>query len=77
MLSRVEWSSDQILHNKLSSASRVETLTYHQAVKIHGDEHINRLTEKDLKSGKQQHFELRRHQRLLITAMVNLEMQIR
>jgi len=51
-ISRSEWSGDQILQDKVRSAERVETLKSHDPVEVHGTEHVDGLTVKDLATGE-------------------------
>ena len=52
LLSRSEWNGDPILQDKVRSAERVESLTLHDPVEIHGAEQVDGLTVKDLETGK-------------------------
>ncbi len=51
LVSRGAWNGDPILQDKVRSAERVETLIMHDPVEIHGREHVEGLTVKDLKTG--------------------------
>ena len=52
LISRAEWNGDPILQDKVSSAERVEPLVLHDPVEIHGSEHVEGFTVKDLTTGK-------------------------
>jgi len=52
LVSRTEWNGDSILQDKVRSAERVESLVLHDPVEIHGSEHAEGLTVKDLETGK-------------------------
>ncbi len=52
LITRTEWNGDPILQDKVRSAERVESLVFHDPVEIHGSEHVEGLTVKDLKTGK-------------------------
>ena len=52
LVSRTPWNGDQILQDKVRSAERVESLTLHDPVEIHGVEHVEALTVKDLETGE-------------------------
>ena len=52
LITRTEWNGDPILQDKVRSAERVESLVFHDPVEIHGSEHVEGLTVKDLKIGK-------------------------
>ena len=52
MVSIEDWNGDLILEDKVKTAKKVEVLTHHQALEIHGRERVEGLTLKDLKTGK-------------------------
>ena len=51
LISRGQWNGDPILQDKVRSAERVEALVSHDPVEIHGTEHVEGLTVKDLTTG--------------------------
>jgi len=51
LVSRGEWTGDEILQDKVAAAKRVEVLKHHQPVEIHGKERVEGLTVKDLQTG--------------------------
>lgn len=48
LISRAEWNGDPILQDKVRSAERVESLALHDPVEIHGSEHVDGFTVKNL-----------------------------
>ena len=52
LVSRADWNGDPILQDKVSAAERVESLILHDPVEIHGSEHVEGLSVKDLETGK-------------------------
>ena len=52
MVSIEDWNGDLILEDKVNTAKNVEVLTYHQALEIHGEERVNGLSLKNLKTGE-------------------------
>src|SRR5215475_12879692 len=50
LVSRGEWTGDEILQDKVTAAQRVEVLKHHQPVEIHGKERVEGLTVKDLQT---------------------------
>ncbi len=50
LVSRGEWTGDEILQDKVAAAKRVEVLNHHQPVEIHGTERVEGLTVKDLQT---------------------------
>jgi alkyl hydroperoxide reductase subunit F len=50
LVSRGEWTGDEILQDKVVTARRVEVLKQHQPVEIHGKEQVEGLTIKDLQT---------------------------
>lgn len=58
LISRAEWNGDPILQDKVSSAERVESLVLHDPVEIHGSEHVEGFTVKDLATGKSRRLEV-------------------
>ncbi|HEV8714835.1 MAG TPA: glutaredoxin 3 [Candidatus Binatia bacterium] len=51
LVSRGEWTGDEILQDKVAVARRVEELKHHQPVEIHGTERVEGLTVKNLQTG--------------------------
>jgi alkyl hydroperoxide reductase subunit F len=51
LVSRGEWTGDEILQDKVATAKRVEVLKQHEPVEIHGQERVEGLTLKDLQTG--------------------------
>jgi alkyl hydroperoxide reductase subunit F len=49
-ISQGEWTGDQILQDKVNTAEGVETLRFHQAVEIHGEDRVQGLTVKNLET---------------------------
>ncbi len=47
-----EWSGDAILKDKASAARTVESLRYHEVVEIHGDDKVEAITVRDVRSGE-------------------------
>ena len=47
-----DWTGDAILQDKVSAARRVESLRYHEPVEIHGDDKVEALTVRDVRSGE-------------------------
>lgn len=58
LISRTEWNGDPILQDKVRSAERVESLVLHDPVEIHGSEHVDGFTVKDLTTGKSRTLEV-------------------
>ena len=52
LVSRGEWTGDEILQDKVTAAKRVEALKCHQPVEIHGQERVEGLTVKNLQTGE-------------------------
>jgi alkyl hydroperoxide reductase subunit F len=52
LISRGEWNGDPILQDKVRNAGRVESLVAQDPVEIHGSEHVDGLTVKNLKTGE-------------------------
>lgn len=52
LVSRGEWTGDQILQDKVRAAKRVEVLTNYQPLEIHGTEKVEGLTVKNLQTGE-------------------------
>lgn len=52
LVSRGEWTGDQILQDKVRAAKRVEVLTDYQPLEIHGTEKVEGLTVKNLQTGE-------------------------
>jgi NADH-dependent peroxiredoxin subunit F len=55
LVSRGEWTGDEILQDKVAAAQRVEVLKHHQPLEIHGKERVEGLTVKDLQTGATRH----------------------
>ena len=49
-ISRGEWTGDRILQDKVSAGEGIETLRFHEAVEIHGEDRVQGLTVKNLKT---------------------------
>ena len=47
-----DWTGDAILQDKASAASRVESLRYYEPVEIHGDDKVEAITLRDVRSGE-------------------------
>lgn len=58
LLSRSDWSGDKILQDKITAAQKIEVLKFTQPLEIHGDEKVESLTIKNLKTGKNKHLKL-------------------
>jgi len=58
LVSRGEWTGDEILQDKVAAAKRVEVLKHHQPVEIHGKERVEGLTVKDLQTGATRRLEV-------------------
>jgi NADH-dependent peroxiredoxin subunit F len=58
LVSRGEWTGDEILQDKVTAAPRVEVLKHHQPVEIHGQERVEGLTIKDLQTDATRHLEV-------------------
>lgn len=58
LVSRGEWTGDEILQDKVAAAQRVEVLKYHQPVEIHGNERVEGLTVKDFQTGATRRLEV-------------------
>lgn len=58
LVSRGEWTGDEILQDKVAAAKRVEVLKHHQPVEIHGNERVEGLTVKDLQTGATRRLEV-------------------
>jgi len=50
LISRGEWSGDEILQDKVSAAKRVEVLKHYQPVEIHGTERVEGVSIKNLQT---------------------------
>jgi len=50
LISRGEWSGDEVLQDKVSSAKRVEVLKHYHPVEIHGKERVEGVTIKNLQT---------------------------
>jgi alkyl hydroperoxide reductase subunit F len=58
LISRDEWSGDEILQDKAATAKRVEVLKFHQPLEIHGGKKVEGLTVRDLKTEKVRRLDL-------------------
>lgn len=58
LVSRGEWSGDEILQDKVSTAKRVEILKFHQPVEIHGKDKVEGFTVKNLQTGETRRLEV-------------------
>lgn len=58
LVARDDLNGDQILQDKVAAAKRVEVLTHHQPLEIHGSERVDGLTVKDLATGNTQRLKL-------------------
>jgi len=58
LVSRGEWSGDEILQDKVAAAKRVEVLKFHQPVEIHGNKKVEGLTIKNVKTGETRRLDL-------------------
>ncbi len=58
LVSRGEWTGDEILQDKVAAAKRVEVLKHHQPIEIHGKERVEGLTVKDLQTGATRRLEV-------------------
>jgi NADH-dependent peroxiredoxin subunit F len=58
LVSRGEWTGDEILQDKVAATKRVEVLKHHQPVEIHGQERVEGLTVKDLQTGATRRLEV-------------------
>jgi alkyl hydroperoxide reductase subunit F len=52
-----DWIGDAILQDKVSAAKRVESLRFHEVVEIHGDDKVESLTVRDVRSGETRRLE--------------------
>ncbi|MEE8150269.1 MAG: FAD-dependent oxidoreductase, partial [Nitrosomonadaceae bacterium] len=52
LISRMEWSGDPILQDKVRSAEGIKSLTLYDPVKIHGSQQVEGLEVRDLQTGK-------------------------
>jgi NADH-dependent peroxiredoxin subunit F len=52
------WTGDPILQDKVSSARRIETLKHHEVVAIHGDDHVEAMTVRNVRTGETRRLEL-------------------
>lgn len=58
LISRGEWSGDEILQDKVAAAKRVTVLKYHEPVEVHGTERAEGLTIKNTQSGETRRLEV-------------------
>jgi alkyl hydroperoxide reductase subunit F len=47
-----DWIGDAILQDKVSAAHHIESLRFHEAVEIHGEDQVEGLTVRDVRSGE-------------------------
>jgi len=52
LISRYDWTGDEILQDKMAITKNVKVLKYHEPVEIHGKEKVEGLTVKNNKTGK-------------------------
>jgi alkyl hydroperoxide reductase subunit F len=52
LVSIEDWTGDAILRDKASAARRVESLRYHEPIEIHGQDKVEGVTIRDVRSGK-------------------------
>ncbi|MGE0826399.1 MAG: glutaredoxin 3 [Candidatus Binatia bacterium] len=52
LISRGEWSGDEILQDKVAAAKRVEPLSYYNPVEIHGTDKVEGLTVQNVKTSE-------------------------
>ena len=52
LVTMAEWIGDAILKDKASAARTVESLRYHELVEIHGDDKVEAITVRDVRSGE-------------------------
>jgi len=52
LISRYDWTGDEILQDKLAKTKNVGVLKYHEPVEIHGKKKVEGLSVKDNKTGK-------------------------
>ncbi len=53
-----DWTGDAILQDKASAARRIESLRYHEPVEIHGDDEVEGMTVRDVRSGETRRLDL-------------------
>jgi NADH-dependent peroxiredoxin subunit F len=58
LVSRGEWTGDEILQDKVAAARRVEVLKHHQPIEIHGREQVEGLTIKNLQTDASRRLEV-------------------
>ncbi len=58
LVSRGDWSGDQILQDKVAAAKGVEVLKNHQPLEIHGTERVAGFTVKNLQTGETRRLEV-------------------
>lgn len=58
LVSRGEWSGDEILQDKVMAAKRVEVLTHHQPLAIHGKERVEGFSLKNLQTGEERRLDV-------------------
>lgn len=58
LISRGEWTGDDILQDKVSAAPRVEALRRYQPVEIHGADRVEGLTIKNMQTGELRRLEV-------------------
>jgi alkyl hydroperoxide reductase subunit F len=52
LVSTEDWAGDPILKDKVSAAAHVEALKYHRPVEIHGDDRVEGMTVRDMRTGE-------------------------
>jgi len=58
LVSRGEWTGDEILQDKVAAAQRVEVFKHHQPLEIHGTERVEGLTVKNLQTSATRRLEV-------------------
>lgn len=58
LVSRGEWSGDEILQDKVAAAKRVEVLKNHQPLTIHGKDRVEGFSVKNLQTGEDRRLEV-------------------
>lgn len=57
-ISRRDWTGDQILQDKVSSAGNVEVLKFYQPVEVHGEGEVEGLTVRNLETGEEKRLDV-------------------
>jgi alkyl hydroperoxide reductase subunit F len=55
LVSRGEWSGDQILQDKVAAAKHVESVIYHNPIEIHGKDKVEGLTVQNVQNNETRH----------------------